>query len=160
VTASGKVLLVEDDPRDVELALEALRDNNLAERIVVAHDGEAALDFVYRRGAFADRPEGHPIVILLDLKMPKVDGLEVARQLRSDPQTRLIPIVILTSSRESRDLDECYGIGVNAYIVKPVHFSDFISAVRQVGVFWALLNEPPPAPRPGPTRAWSRPTAP
>jgi len=145
VTAFGKILFVEDDARDVELTLEALRDNNLVNEVVVTRDGEQALDYIYRRGSYADRPEGNPAVILLDLKMPKVDGVEVARQLRSDPRTRLIPIVILTSSRESRDLEECYRIGVNAYVVKPVHFADFISAVRQVGVFWALLNEPPPS---------------
>ena len=150
MTAFGKILFVEDDPRDVELTLEALRDNNLANEVIVARDGEVALDYVYRRGAFADRPWGHPVVVFLDLKMPKVDGLEVARQLRKDPRTHLIPIVILTSSRESRDLDECYRIGVSAYVVKPVHFADFISAVRQVGVFWGLINEPPPATRPAP----------
>lgn len=148
MTAFGKILFVEDDARDVELALEALRDKNIVNEVVVARDGEEALDYIYRRGPYADRPEGNPVVILLDLKMPKVDGVEVARQLRCDPRTRLIPIVILTSSRESRDLDECYRIGVNAYVVKPVHFPDFISVVRQVGVFWAFLNEPPPSIQP------------
>jgi len=146
--AFGKILFVEDDARDVELALEALRDKNIVNEVVVARDGEQALDYIYRRGSYADRPEGNPVVILLDLKMPKVDGIEVVRQLRCDPRTRLIPIVILTSSRESRDLDECYRIGVNAYVVKPVHFPDFISVVRQVGVFWAFLNELPPSIRP------------
>ena len=145
MTVFGKILFVEDDARDVELTLEALRDKNLVNEVVVARDGEQALDYIYRRGLYAERPEGNPVVVLLDLKMPKVDGVEVARQLRSDPRTRLIPIVILTSSRESRDLDECYRIGVNAYVVKPVHFADFISAVREVGVFWAFLNEPPPS---------------
>ena len=145
VTMFGKILFVEDDARDVELTLEALRDKNLVNEVVVTRDGEQALDYIYRRGSYTDRPEGNPVVILLDLKMPKVDGVEVARQLRSDSSTRLIPIVILTSSRESRDLEECYRIGVNAYVVKPVHFADFISEVRQVGVFWAFLNEPPPS---------------
>jgi CheY-like chemotaxis protein len=145
VTMFGKILFVEDDARDIELTLEALRDKNLVNEVVVTRDGEQALDYIYRRGSYADRPEGNPVVILLDLKMPKVDGVEVACQLRCDPSTRLIPIVILTSSRESRDLEECYRIGVNAYVVKPVHFTDFISAVRQVGVFWAVLNEPPPS---------------
>ena len=140
----GKILLAEDDPRDVELTLEALREHNLTNEVVVARDGEEALDYVYRRGAFASRPEGQPVVVLLDLKMPKVDGVEVARQLKSDPRTRVIPVVVLTSSRESRDLEECYRLGVNAYVVKPVQFRDFIDAVRQVGAFWALLNEPPP----------------
>jgi len=145
VTVFGKILFVEDDARDVELTLEALRDKNLVNEVVVARDGEQALEYIYRRGAYVDRPVGDPVVVLLDLKMPKIGGVEVARQLRSDPRTHLIPIVILTSSRESRDLDECYRIGVNAYVVKPVHFADFISAVRQVGVFWALLNEAPPS---------------
>lgn len=140
----GKILLVEDDPRDVELTLEALGENNLANEVVVARDGEQALDYIYRRGAFADRPEGNPVVVLLDLKMPKVDGVEVTRRLRNDPQMRLLPIVILTSSREARDLGECYRLGVNAYVVKPVYFADFVSAVRGIGVFWTTLNEPPP----------------
>jgi CheY-like chemotaxis protein len=140
----GKILLAEDDPRDVELTLEALREHNLANEVVVARDGEEALDYVYRRGSFAHRSEGQPVVVLLDLKMPKVDGVEVARQLKSDARTRMIPVVVLTSSRESRDLEECYRLGVNAYVVKPVQFRDFIDAVRQVGAFWALLNEPPP----------------
>ena len=140
----GKILLAEDDPRDVELTLEALRDYNLANDVVVARDGEEALDYVYRRGAFASRPGRLPAVVLLDLKMPKVDGVEVARRLKSDEHTRFIPIVVLTSSRESRDLEECYRLGVNAYVVKPVQFRDFLEAVRQVGAFWALLNEPPP----------------
>lgn len=141
----GKILLAEDDPRDVELTLEALREHNLTNEVVVARDGEEALDYIYRRGAFASRPDGQPVVVLLDLKMPKVDGVEVARQLKSDARTRIIPVVVLTSSRESRDLEECYRLGVNAYVVKPVQFRDFIDAVRQVGAFWALLNEPPPA---------------
>lgn len=148
VTVFGKILFVEDDARDVELTLEALRDKNLVNEVVIARDGEQALDYIYCRGSYMDRTEGNPVVVLLDLKMPKVDGLEVARQLRCDPRTCRIPIVILTSSRESRDLDECYRIGVNAYVVKPVQFADFISAVRLVGVFWAFLNEPPPSNRP------------
>ncbi len=145
----GKILLVEDDPCDVELTLEALNDNSLASGVVVARDGEEALDYIHRRGSFADRADGQPLVVLLDLKMPKVDGVEVARRLKSDPQTRSIPVVILTSSRESRDLRSCYEIGVNAYVVKPVQFHEFSDAVRQVGRFWVGLNELPPGHRGG-----------
>ncbi len=140
----GRILLAEDDPRDVELTLEALADYNLANEVVVVGDGEEALDYIYRRGVFASRPEAQPSVVLLDLKMPRVTGVEVIQQLKSDPTTRSIPVVVLTSSRESRDLQRCYELGVNAYVVKPVQFSDFIEAVRQVGAFWAVLNEPPP----------------
>lgn len=140
----GRILLAEDDPRDVELTLEALGEDELASRVVVVRDGEEALDYVNRRGPFRERPQGLPTVVLLDLKMPKVNGLEVARQLKSDPSTRFIPIVVLTSSRESRDLEECYRLGVNAYVVKPVGFQEFVDSVRKVGTFWGLLNEPPP----------------
>lgn len=140
----GRILLAEDDPRDVELTLSALAEYKLANDVVVARDGEEALDYVFRRGRFASRPEGHPVVVLLDLKMPKVDGLEVLRQLKSDERTRTIPIVVVTSSRESKDLEECYRLGVNAFVVKPVHFPEFVEAVKQVGAFWAVLNEPPP----------------
>ncbi len=143
----SKILLAEDDIRDVELTLEALRERQLANDVVVVRDGEEALDYVHRRGAFAERPEGNPVVVLVDLKMPKVDGVEFARVMKSDARTRTIPIVVLTSSRESRDLEECYRLGVNAYVVKPVQFPDFVEAVRQIGVFWALLNEPPPGSR-------------
>jgi len=139
-----RILLVEDDPRDVELTLAALSEYNLTNEIAIVHDGAEALDYLYRRGTFAGRPAGNPVVILLDLKMPKLDGVEVLRQLRSDGEMRLIPVVILTSSRESRDLAECYGLGVNAYVVKPVRFAEFVEAVKQVGMFWALINEPPP----------------
>lgn len=142
---SGKVLLAEDDPRDVEFTLEALRDHDLAADLVVVRDGKEALDYIYRRGGFQGRPEGFPVVVLLDLKMPKVGGVEVARQLKSDPTTHTIPIVVLTSSAEARDLEECYRLGVNGYVVKPVQFGDFVGAVRQVVAFWVLLNEPPPA---------------
>lgn len=138
------ILLVEDDPKDVELTLDALGDHNLANEIVVARDGVEALDYIYRRGIFADRPQGNPIVVLLDLKMPKLDGIEVLKQLKSDEQMRHIPIVVLTSSRESRDLEECYRLGVNAYVVKPVLFMEFFEAVKKIGVFWAMINEPPP----------------
>jgi CheY-like chemotaxis protein len=139
-----RILLVEDDPKDIELTLGALEEYNLANEIVVARDGVEALDYLYRRNAFAERPEGNPVVILLDLKMPRMDGLQVLRQLKADEQMRLIPVVILTSSRESRDLEKCYLLGVNAYVVKPVRFTEFVNAVKEVGVFWALINEPPP----------------
>jgi CheY-like chemotaxis protein len=139
-----RILLVEDDSRDVELTLNALSEYNLANEIAIARDGAEALDYLYRRGAFAQRPPGSPVVILLDLKMPKLDRVEVLRQLKADEQMRLIPIVILTSSRESRDLEECYRLGVNAYVVKPVRFTGFVEAVKQLGVLWALINEPPP----------------
>jgi CheY-like chemotaxis protein len=138
------ILLVEDDPKDIELTLTALEEYNLVNEVVTARDGVEALDYLYRRGTFAERPAGQPVVILLDLKLPKLDGLQVLRQLKADEQMRLVPVVILTSSRESRDLEECYRLGVNAYVVKPVRFTDFIEAVKQIGVFWALINEPPP----------------
>lgn len=137
------ILLVEDDPNDIELTLNALKEHNLVNNIEVARDGVEALDFLYRRGAFASRSAGNPMVILLDLKMPRLNGIEVLRKLKSDEQMRLIPVVILTSSREDRDLVECYNLGANAYVVKPVQFTKFIEAVKGIGAFWALINEPP-----------------
>ena len=139
----ARILLVEDDPRDVELTLEALGEHSLAGGVVVARDGAEALDYINKHGAFCERPDGYPRFILLDLNMPKVDGVEVARRLKGDPQTRSIPIVILTSSCEPCDLDACYACGVNAYVVKPVQFQDFLDAVRRLAHFWAILNEPP-----------------
>lgn len=139
-----RILLVEDDPKDIELTLNALSEYNLANKIVVARDGVEALDYLYRREEFKNRPEGNPIVILLDIKMPRMDGLQVLGQLKADEQLRYIPVVVLTSSRESRDLEECYRLGVNAYVVKPVRFNEFVKAVKEIGVFWALINEPPP----------------
>lgn len=138
-----RILLVEDDPQDIELTLTALAEYNLANEIVIARDGVEALDYLYRRGVFAQRPAGNPVVVLLDLKMPRLNGLEVLRQLKADEQMHPVPVVILTSSRESGDLEECYRLGVNAYVVKPVRFAEFVEAVKQIGVFWALLNEPP-----------------
>jgi CheY-like chemotaxis protein len=138
-----RLLLVEDDPRDIELTLIALGEYNLANEIVIARDGVEALDYLYRRGIFVQRPAGNPVVIMLDLKLPKLDGVQVLRQLKADKKMHLVPIVILTSSRESRDLEECYQLGVNAYVVKPVRFTEFIEAVKQIGIFWALINEPP-----------------
>jgi len=139
-----RILLVEDDPRDIELTLSALTEYNLSNEVVVARDGVEAMDYLYRRGPFAGRPEGNPVVILLDLKMPRMNGTQVLRQLKADEQLRTVPIVILTSSREDRDLQLCYHLGANAYVVKPVHFAEFVEAVRHIGVFWALTNEAPP----------------
>ena len=145
------ILLVEDDRNDVELIQTAFRETNLANDIVVAQDGEQALDFLYRRGAYATRQPIQPAVVLLDLKMPKVDGREVLRQMRADPELRTIPVVVLTSSREEQDLYETYKLGANAYVVKPVGFQNFVSAVGKLGFFWALMNELPPD-RPAPSK--------
>jgi CheY-like chemotaxis protein len=149
MTNLRSILLVEDNPNDVELTLTALKDAHLANDVVVMRDGEEALDYLFRRNAYAAEPAKRPAVILLDLKMPKVDGHEVLRQIRSDPELRLIPVVMLTSSREERDLFESYDKGVNSYVVKPVDFEEFVTAIGKLGVFWALLNEPPPAPQRG-----------
>jgi CheY-like chemotaxis protein len=137
-------LLVEDDPRDVELTLTALEEHSLANRVVVARDGAEALDYLYRRGAYADLPVGHPLVVLLDLKMPKVDGLQVLRQVKGDPALKTIPVVVLTSSRQEQDIVESYGLGANAYVVKPVAFDRFVEVVKHLGLFWVLTNEPSP----------------
>ncbi|HEY1794149.1 MAG TPA: response regulator [Opitutaceae bacterium] len=142
--ALHSILLVEDNPNDVELSLSALKEARLANEIIVANDGEQALDYLYRKGKHAGRTTPNPAVILLDLKMPKVDGHEVLRQIRLDPYLRLIPVVILTSSREEKDLYSSYDKGANAYVVKPVDFEEFITAISKLGVFWAVLNEPPP----------------
>jgi CheY-like chemotaxis protein len=141
------ILLAEDSARDVELTLAALEEHHLANEVVVVRDGAEALDFLHRRGKFADRPPEQPIVVLLDLKMPKVDGLEVLRQMKGHPAFRTIPVVMLTSSREEQDVVRSYELGVNAYVVKPVDFQQFITAIRQIGVFWALMNEPFPIAR-------------
>ncbi|MFA4917854.1 MAG: response regulator [Thermodesulfovibrionales bacterium] len=138
------ILLVEDDPKDIELTLGSLEEYNLANEVLVARDGAEALDYLYRRGQFADYPNGNPAVILLDLKLPKVDGFEVLKTIRSDDKLKLIPVTILTSSREDNDLIQSYQLGVNAYIVKPVDFHQFTDAIKKLGVFWAVLNEPPP----------------
>jgi CheY-like chemotaxis protein len=139
------ILLAEDNPNDVELTLSALHSLNLANPIAVVNDGAEALDFLHRRGAFTGSTGERPAVVLLDLKMPRVDGLEVLRQIRADPRLHATPVVILTSSREESDLVKGYKLGANAYVVKPVEFETFISAISQIGVFWALVNEPPPA---------------
>ena len=138
------ILLVEDDPKDIELTLGSLEEYNLANEVLVARDGAEALDYLYRRGQFADYPNGNPAVILLDLKLPKVDGFEVLRTIRADDKLKLIPVTIFTSSREDKDLIESYKLGVNAYIVKPVDFHQFTDAIKKLGIFWAVLNEPPP----------------
>lgn len=138
------ILLVEDNPFDAELALVALKENRLANRVFHVEDGEEALDFLFCRGRFASRERRQPPkVVLLDLKLPKVDGLEVLRRLKADPELRTVPIVVLTSSREDRDVVESYRLGVNSYIVKPVEFEKFSSSVRDLGVYWLLLNQAP-----------------
>jgi len=139
-----RILLAEDNPEDAELTLTALGEYNLANEVVVVRDGAEALDFLFRRGPFATRSPEPPAVVLLDVKMPKVDGIEVLRQVKADEELRTIPVVMLTSSREEADLVVSYRLGVNAYVVKPVDFREFIDAVKNLGVFWALLNEPPP----------------
>jgi CheY-like chemotaxis protein len=139
-----RILLVEDDPNDTELTLSALSEHNLANEVVVARDGVEALDFLYRRNEFRSHPEGNPIVILLDLKLPKMNGIEVLKIIKSDEGFKYIPVVILTSSREDKDLDICYKLGVNSYVVKPVQFTEFVEVVKRIGVFWAMINESPP----------------
>ncbi|SFG90417.1 response regulator [Methylobacterium gossipiicola] len=138
------ILLVEDNPNDIELTLAALEAGQLANEIVICRDGAEALDFVYRRGPYEGRTVQDPAVILLDLKLPKVDGLEVLAKVKGDPQTRTIPVVMLTSSREETDVVRSYDLGVNAFVVKPVGFNEFFKAIQELGVFWAVLNEPPP----------------
>jgi len=139
-----EILLVEDNPNDLELALHALKRNHLANHIEVVRDGADALDFIFCAGVYAHRRvEDQPKVILLDLKLPKVDGMEVLQRIKGDPRTRSIPVVMLTSSREERDVVESYQLGVNSYIVKPVDFEQFTEAVRGLGMYWLLLNQPP-----------------
>jgi len=139
-----RILLVEDNANDVELTFAALEENHLANEVVVVRDGADALDYLYRRGIYKMRAEGNPAVVLLDLKLPKIDGLEVLKTVKSDVNLRTIPIVMLTSSREEVDVVTSYGLGVNAYVVKPVDFTDFVSAIKKLGLFWAVINEPPP----------------
>jgi CheY-like chemotaxis protein len=140
----GRILIVEDDPKDVELTLTALEEYNLANEVVVTRDGEEALDYLYCRGNFKMRTSDNPAVLLLDLKLPKVDGLEVLQQIKADEKLRMIPVVVLTSSREERDMVASYKLGVNAYVVKPVDFHEFVNAIKELGIFWAVINEPPP----------------
>jgi CheY-like chemotaxis protein len=140
----GRILLAEDDPRDIELTLEALGQHHLVNKVDVVHDGEQALDYLYRRGQWQRRSGTNPVVILLDLKMPRVDGLEVLRQVKADAELQVIPTVVLTSSREESDVTASYNLGTNAYMVKPINFQEFVQAVSELGAFWALLNEAPP----------------
>jgi CheY-like chemotaxis protein len=140
----GRILLVEDDPKDVELTITALEEYNLSNEVVVASDGEEALDYLYYRGKFQKRSGENPAVLLLDLKLPKVNGLEVLQRIKGDENLKLIPVVVLTSSREERDMVQSYKLGVNAYVVKPVDFHEFVNAIKELGVFWAIINEPPP----------------
>jgi CheY-like chemotaxis protein len=140
----GRILLVEDDQKDVELTLAALDEYNLVNEVVVAADGEQALDYLYYRGKFMQRARENPAVLLLDLKLPKVNGLEVLQQIKSDENLKLIPVVVLTSSHEEKDMVSSYKLGVNAYVVKPVDFHEFVNAIKELGVFWAVINEPPP----------------
>jgi two-component system, response regulator len=144
---AARILLAEDSVQDVELTLNALAEHNISNSVTVARDGAEALDYLYKRGKYAGREDGDPVLLLLDLKMPRVDGLEVLRTVKSDPRLRVIPVVVLTSSREEQDIVRSYEFGVNAYVVKPVEFDKFLGAVRDLGLFWMLINEPPPAAR-------------
>ena len=140
----GRILIVEDDPNDVELTLTALEEYNLANEVVVTRDGEEALDYLYCRGNFKMRTSDNPAVVLLDLKLPKVNGLEVLQQIKTDEKLRMIPVVVLTSSREEGDMVSSYRLGVNAFVVKPVDFHEFVNAIKELGIFWAVINDPPP----------------
>jgi CheY-like chemotaxis protein len=144
ITDLKRILLAEDDPRDVELILTALSEYNLANEVIVVADGAEAMDYLRKQGKFQGRPAGNPAVVLLDLKMPRVNGLEVLKQMRQDEHLKMTPVVVLTSSREERDWVESYKLGVNAYVVKPVDFHEFVEAVKELGAFWAVINEPPP----------------
>lgn len=138
------ILLVEDNPRDLDLSLRALARTNLANEVVVARDGEEAWEYLAREGRFANRPRGNPAVVLLDLKLPKLDGVQVLDRVRNHPEMEQLPVVMLTTSREQTDVARSYALGVNAYVVKPFDFTEFLEAIRELGVFWAVLNEPPP----------------
>jgi CheY-like chemotaxis protein len=140
----GRILMVEDDPKDVELTLTALDEYHLANEVVVVRDGQEALDYLHRRGQFSTRSQENPAVILLDLKLPKVDGLEVLQQIKADESLRMVPVIVLTSSHQEKDVMRSYKLGVNAYVVKPVDFHEFVNAVKELGAFWAVVNEPPP----------------
>lgn len=142
-----RILLADDDPFDVELTLRALGAHNLANAVDVVGDGDEALDYLFRRNSYTSLPAEPPVLVLLDIKMPKVDGIEVLRQIRNDPKLRFVPVVMLTSSREERDLVESYRNGVNAFVVKPVDFHEFIDAVKEIGLFWAMINQAPPPDR-------------
>ena len=141
-----EILLVEDSPNDIELTLMALEENHLTNKVDVVRDGEQPVDYLYRSGAYEARESGDPRVMLLDLKLPKIDGLTVLERVKSDPALKKIPVVMLTSSREEVDLLKSYDLGANAYVVKPVSFLDFMEAVKELGLFWAVVNQPPPGP--------------
>ena len=138
-----RILLVEDNPNDIELTLEALEEQNLANRVLVFNDGVEVIEYLMYEGPHADRKREKPAVILLDIKMPRMDGIEVLQKIKNHPELKTIPVVMLTSSREEPDLKKCYELGVNAYVVKPVNFKDFFKAVKNLGIFWAILNELP-----------------
>lgn len=142
-TEIKRILIVDDSPKDVELAIAALSENNMANEIIVAEDGEEALDYLYKRGKFIDE-HGFPAVILLDIKMPKMNGIEVLRHIRNDSKFKLIPVIMVTSSREEKDLVESYKLGANSYVVKPVDFAQFMEAIKILGQYWAIVNQPPP----------------
>jgi CheY-like chemotaxis protein len=144
VTALGRILIVEDDPNDVELTMTALGDYNLANEVVITRDGQQALDYLYSQGQYAGRSPENPAVMLLDLKLPKISGLEILQKIKADDRLKTIPVVVLTSSNEEKDVMRSYSLGVNAYVVKPVEFHEFVNAVKELGAFWAIVNEPPP----------------
>jgi two-component system response regulator len=143
-TEMKRILIVDDSPKDVELTIAALAENNLANEVVIAEDGEEALDYLYKRGKFVNE-DGMPAVILMDIKMPKMNGIEVLKHIRNDPKFKLIPVIMVTSSREERDLVESYKLGANSYVVKPVDIGQFFSAIKVLGQYWAVVNQPPPA---------------
>jgi CheY-like chemotaxis protein len=138
------ILLAEDNPQDVELTIEALKEHKLANQVVVVHDGVEAMEYLNYEGRFRNRQKGNPVVLLLDIKMPRMDGIEVLEAIRGNEKLKMLPVVMLTASREEPDLKKCYALGVNAYVVKPLDFKDFLLAVKHIGVFWAMLNEKPP----------------
>jgi CheY-like chemotaxis protein len=142
-TEIKRILIVDDSPKDIELTIAALSENNLANEIIVAEDGEEALDYLYKRGKFLNEP-GYPAIILLDIKMPKMNGIEVLRHIRGDSKFKLIPVIMVTSSREERDLVESYKLGANSYVVKPVDITQFMEAIKILGQYWAIVNQPPP----------------
>ncbi len=139
-----RILLVEDDPNDAELIITGLSEKNLANEVAIVRDGEEALDFLYYRGKFVNRSDGYPAVVLLDLKLPKINGLEVLQQMKADEKLKCIPVVILTSSREDGDLEEAYRLGANSFVVKPVDFHQFVDVIKLIGAYWAVVSEPPP----------------
>lgn len=138
------ILLVEDNPKDLELTLLALEKTNLANDVVTVRDGAEAVDYLFRKGVYGDREPGNPAVVLLDLKLPKIDGIEVLQRIKAEPSLQAVPVVMLTTSREEKDLTRSYKLGVNAFVVKPVGFKEFLDAIQDLGIFWAVLNEPPP----------------